>query len=385
MKAVVFQSPRHVRIEKVDDPALEATTDAVLRVTSTAICGSDLHIYNGFLPQPSPMILGHEFMGIVEEVGRDVKRLKPGDRVIVPFAVACGRCFFCAHDQPAHCATSNPAHYGPDGGMVRDKGGGLFGYTDLYGGYAGGQAEYVRVPFADVGPRQAPDGFLDEQLLFLTDILPTGYCAITWAQPRGGETVAVLGCGPVGIMAMKCAWLSGAARVIGVDREHSRLEAAATLTRAEVLHSERDDVVEEIRAMTDGRGADIVVDAVGLEAHRTPLDKLANVVHLQSGSIAALRTAASAVRRGGTISVVGAYAMAYDNFPIGQLFEKGVTLKMGQVPVHSVIDTLLEAVVGGRLRTDDIITHRVPLDEAPHAYQLFSHKQDGCLKVVMKP
>jgi S-(hydroxymethyl)glutathione dehydrogenase / alcohol dehydrogenase len=385
LKALVFHSPKTVRYENADDPVLEATTDAIVRVTSTAICGSDLHIYNGFFPQTRPMVLGHEFMGVVEEVGRDVKRLRPGDRVFVPFPIACGSCFFCTHEMPVHCETSNAERYGPDGGVLRQKGGGLFGYTDLYGGYQGGHAEYVRVPYADVGPRKVPEGFIDEQVLFLTDILPTGWAAIDWAAPRGGETVVVFGCGPVGLMAMKCAWLRGASRVIGVDRERYRLEMAAELAKAEVLHSEKDDVVEAVRSMTEGRGADIAVDAVGLEAHRTPLDKLSNVVHLQAGSIAALRGCINAVRRGGTVTVVGVYGLPYDNFPVGQMFDKGLTLRLGQAPVHNYIDLLTDFVVTGRIRTDDIITHRLPLEEGARAFHIFCRKEDNCMKVVLKP
>ncbi|MBK7865055.1 MAG: glutathione-dependent formaldehyde dehydrogenase [Archangiaceae bacterium] len=385
MKALVFHAPKKVSVDKVPDPKLEVSTDALVRVTSTAICGSDLHIYNGFFPQKKPLVMGHEFMGVVMEVGRDVKKLKPGERVVVPFPIACGSCWFCQHALAPHCEKSNPEHYGPEGGLLDQKGGALFGYTDLYGGYSGGQSEYVRVPFADVGPRKVPDALSDDQALFLSDIFPTGYTAIDWAKPKAGDTVVVLGCGPVGLMAMKSAWLLGAGRVIGVDREEYRLQRAKTAAKAEVLNVESDDVAEVVRGMTGGRGADVVVDAVGLEAHRTPLKKLTNVFHLQTGSMDALRTAIRTVRRGGTVSIVGVYGVPYDNFPLGQVFDKGITLKMGQAPVQALIDTLMDHVASGRVRLDDVISHHLPLEEAAKGYDIFCRKVDDCVKVVLRP
>ena len=385
MKASVFHGPQKISVDTVDDPKIEAATDIILKVTSTAICGSDLHIYNGFLPQKKPMTLGHEFMGIVEEVGTGITNLKRGDRVFVPFPIACGACFFCDHSLPGHCESSNPEKYGPEGGVLDEKGGALFGYTDLYGGYDGGQAEYVRVPYAHFGPRKVPDSLSDDQVLFLTDIIPTGFSGIDWAQPKGGETVVVFGCGPIGIMAMKAAWIRGASRVFGVDRERYRMAKAVAIAGVEALHAEDDDVSEIIRAATNGRGADIAVDAVGLEAHRSFGDKLANVVHGEMGSISALKAAISAVRRGGTLSILGVYGMPYDNFPIGQLFDKGITLKMGQAPVHAIVDELLGLVVEGKLRADDVITHKLPLSEAARGYEMFSKKQDDCVKVVLTP
>lgn len=383
MRAAVFHHPKKVSVDTVPDPKLEKPTDAILRVTSTAICGSDLHIYNGLLPT-KPMVLGHEFMGIVEEVGPGVTHLKRGDRVVVPFPIACGSCWFCSHDLPVHCEHSNP-NYGPEGGLLTDKGGALFGYTDIYGGIDGGQAELVRVPYANVGPRKVPDGLTDEQVLFLTDIYPTGYSAVRWTDLKGGETVVVLGAGPVGIMAAKAAWVLGAAQVISVDREGYRLERARTAANATVLDETQGDVIEKIRALTGGRGADVVVDAVGMEAHRTIGDKLKNVVHAQAGSIDALRTACSAVRRGGTISIVGVYGLSYDNFPIGQMFDKGVRLNMGQALVQVYIDELMQHVVTGKVRLDDVISHVMPLDQAPHAFDIFNKKEDSCVKVVLKP
>jgi S-(hydroxymethyl)glutathione dehydrogenase / alcohol dehydrogenase len=385
MRAVRYHRPKNVSVDTVPDPRIEQPTDAIVRVTATAICGSDLHIYNGLILQLRRFVLGHEFMGIVEDVGSSVQKLRRGDRVVVPFPIACGACFFCERSLPVHCEVSNPGRYGPEGGLIRQKGGGLFGYTDLYGGYDGGQAEAVRVPFADFGPRQVPDSLSDEQALFLTDIIPTGFAAIDWADLQGGETVAVFGCGPVGLMAMKCAWLRGAGRVIGVDLEPYRLSMAERVADADVIDARETDPVEIIRAETGGRGADVVVDAVGMEAHRGLMKKLANVVHVQLGSTAALEKCLSAVRRGGVVSIVGVYGMSYDNFPLGQLFDKGVSLRMGQAPVHRYADHLVDLVASGKLRADDIITHRMPLAEAPRAYQLFNRKEDGCVKVVLHP
>lgn len=385
MKALVFHRPGKVSIDSVPDPKLQKPDDAILRVTATAICGSDLHIYNGFFPQKRPMVLGHEFMGVVEEVGSGVTDLKRGDRVMVPFPIACGGCFFCQHGLPGHCENSNPEKYGPEGGQLEQKGGALFGYTDLYGGYDGGQAQYVRVPYANVGPRKVPDDFGDEEVLFLTDIFPTGYTAIDWANLQGGETVAVFGCGPVGLMAQKVAWLKGAKRVIGIDIQPYRLAAAARTANVETIDASETDPVQAIRDLTDGRGADVCVDAVGLEANRTTLDKLRNVIHGEAGSIEVLRKAISAVRRGGTVSVVGVYGMPYDNFPLGQIFDKGISMRFGQAPAQKYIDELLKWVVERKIRLDDIITHRLPLEEAPNGYDIFCKKQDNCVKVVLKP
>jgi S-(hydroxymethyl)glutathione dehydrogenase/alcohol dehydrogenase len=256
MKALVFHKPKDVRVDTVDDPEIEDATDAIIKVTSTAICGSDLHIYNGLIPQAKNLILGHEFMGEVVEVGKKVSKLKKGDRVIVPFPIACGGCYFCTHQMPTHCENSNPDNYGPEGGILKEKGGALFGYTDLYGGYSGGQAEYVRVPYADYGPRIAPHNLTDDQCLFLTDIFPTGYIGVDWAELKGGETVAVIGCGPVGIMAQKAAWLKGAKRVIGLDTRQYRLDMAQKAANSEtILVKKHKDAVAKLRDMTEGRGA----------------------------------------------------------------------------------------------------------------------------------
>lgn len=384
MKALVFHKLKDVRVENVDDPRIQNPHDAIIKVTATAICGSDLHIYNAMFPQLENMVLGHEFMGIVEAVGADVKKLKKGDRVVVPFPVSCGECFFCQHEDYPHCENSNPKHYGPEGAVLSEKGGGIFGYTDLYGGYAGGQAEYVRVPYADVGPRVVPEQFSDDEVLFLTDIFPTGYTAIDRAGVKGGETVAVFGCGPVGLMAMKSAWLKGAERVIGVDVEEYRLDMAREAANAETLLAQ-DDAIDKIREMTGGRGADVVVDAVGMEADKNLLDRARTVVNLQKGTLNAFNMCVSAVRRAGTVSVVGVYGTDYGNFPFGQIFDKGLRITTGQAPVQHYIDDLMEVIKEDDLKLDDIITHRLPLEEAPNGYDIFNKKEDNCVKVVLYP
>lgn len=385
MRALIFHKPKDVRVEKVADPKIVDARDAILEVTATAICGSDLHIYNGAIPQPRPMALGHEFMGRVVEVGREVRSLKVGDRVFVPFPIACGGCWFCEHGWPTQCENSNPKHYGPEGGLLTQKGGALFGYTDLYGGYDGGQAEYVRVPYADFGPRKVPEHLRDDQVLFLTDILPTGYYGVKWGELQPGETIAVFGCGPVGLMAQKVARHMGASRVIGVDLVPERLEMARKAAGSETINVAEEDAIERIRELTHGRGADVCVDAVGMEVDRSLMKKLANVLHLQRGSITAFELCMSAVRRGGRVTVMGVYATHYDNFPFGQMLDKGVMVRAGQATVQKDIDHLLELVADGSIVLDDIITHRLPLEQAPHAYDIFNKKQDGCVKVVLHP
>jgi S-(hydroxymethyl)glutathione dehydrogenase / alcohol dehydrogenase len=384
MKAVQFQAPKKVSVVDVDEPTIEQPRDIVLRVTSTAICGSDLHIYNGLIPQLKPMTLGHEFMGVVEEVGDDITTLKAGDRVIVPFPLADGTCWFCAHGLPTACEGFNP-NYGPEGQLVKGKGGALFGYTDMYGGKNGGQAEKVRVPFADYGPRKVPDRLKDEEVLFLTDILPTAWHAVMWGEVKEGDTVAVFGCGPVGLLSQRVAKHLGASQVIAVDVQEYRLDMARRLMGATPLNADEVDVDEEIRAMTDGRGADVCIDAVGMEADRNILEKASAVVHLQRGSMKVLRHCLGAVRRGGKVSVVGVYGTSFDNFPLGQLFDTGVQMRGGQANVHEVIDDLLGMIESGKLRADDIITHMRPLDDAAEMYDIFNRKEDGCVKVVLKP
>lgn len=385
MKAAVFHKPGDIHIDTVADPKIEKPGDVILRVTSTAICGSDLHILDGGIPQATPMVMGHEFMGIVEEVGADVKKLKKGDRVVVPFPISCGHCFFCQHGASPSCENSNYEHYGPDGGLLDQKGGALFGYTDLYGGYSGGQAEYVRVPYADISPRIVPDNMTDNQVLFLTDIFPTGWAAIDWAQMKGGEVVAIFGSGPVGLMAQKAAWIHGASRVIAIDPLDYRLEKAKAVNRVETLNPHKVDVIQALRDMTQGRGADVCVDAVGFEAERSFMAKVKATVHGEIGTISVLEACFQAVRRSGTVTIVGVYGSPYDNFPVYRMFDKGITIRQGQAQVLNYIDHLIDLVKEEKVVLDDIISHTLPLSEVTHGYDIFKNKEDDCIKVVLKP
>jgi len=392
MKAVCWNGQGDIRVERVPDPKLINPRDAIMRVTSTAICGSDLHLYDGFIPTMQPGdILGHEFMGEVVEVGPEVKTLVPGDRVVVPFAIACGHCMFCHQNLWSLCDNSNPnaalleKMYGYSGAA-------LFGYSHLYGGYAGGQAEYVRVPYADVNPFKVPKDLEDEKLLFLTDILPTGYMAAENCHIQPGDTVAVWGCGPVGQFAIHSAWWLGAERVIAIDDVPERLELAANWGRAEAIDFSQQSVSEALRAMTGGRGPDACIDAVGTEAHGFSVDaiydRIKTAVRMSTDRLHALREALYCCRKGGTVSIPGVYGGFPDKFPLGAAFGKGLHLEMGQTHVHRYLPKLLDRIVGnGKPGFDPsrLITHRLPLDEAPRAYQTFRDKQDHCIKVVLKP
>lgn len=386
MRAAVIHGPGIIKCDTVDDPIIKESTDIILKVTSTAICGSDLHMYSGGIPQARPMVMGHEFMGIVVEVGQRITNLKFGDRVVVPFPISCGSCFFCQHDLPTACEHSNPEHYGPEGGILTEKGGAMFGYSDLYGGYDGGQAQYVRVPYGHIGPRKVPDNLTDEQVLFLTDIFPTGYSGVMWGELKGGETVAIFGAGPVGSMSAKSAILHNAKKVIVVDTQQYRLDQIKKLTGCDtILWENGKDVIEQIREMTDGRGADLCIEAVGFEPDRDLLDRAKAVINFEKGSIKVLDACMSAVRRGGIVSILGVYPVNYDNFRLGQIFDKGITIKAGQCNVHTIIDQLMDHVQSGRVTLDDIITHRLSLEDVSKGYQIFDKKEDGCVKVVLDP
>ena len=386
MKAAVFHAPGKITCDTVDDPIIQDENDIILKVTSTAICGSDLHMYSGGIPQPRPMVMGHEFMGEIIEKGKNITHLHQGDRVVVPFPIACGCCYFCENDLPGGCENSNPENYGPEGGILTEKGGGMFGYTDLYGGYNGGQAQYVRVPYANFGPRKVPDILTDEQALFLTDIFPTGYTGVMWGELKGGESVAIFGAGPVGSMAVKSAILHNAGKVIVIDTLQYRLDQIKKLTGCEtILWEDSESTIEKIREMTKGRGADLCIDAVGFEPERNFLDRAKAVINFEKGSMKVLEACMSAVRRGGTVSVLGVYAVNYDNFRLGQIFDKGIILRAGQAPVHAIIDKLMKHVESGEVKLDDIITHRLSLNDVAKGYELFDKKEDGCVKVVLDP
>jgi threonine dehydrogenase-like Zn-dependent dehydrogenase len=305
--------------------------------------------------------------------------------VVVPATIACGGCWFCMRGLPTQCEISNPGHYGPDGAVTHDKGGALFGHSEFYGGYPGGQAQYVRVPFADVGPRKVPDGITDEQALFLSDIVPAAYSGLRWAELEPGESVAVWGCGPVGLQALRLARIMGAGQVIGVDIQRYRLDAARRFADATVVDAAHVDAVEAVRALTGGRGVDVCIEAIGMEVDRSILEKVSNVLHQQAGAITAVERCFSAVRRAGRVSILGFYGTNYARFPLGQWIDKGLRVQAGQAPVHEHVDELMKLVVQRQLRAEEVITHRLPLEHAPHAYQIFNDKQDGCVKIVLDP
>ncbi len=391
MRALCWHGVEDVRVDTVPDPQLLNPRDAIVKTTSTAICGSDLHLYGGKVPSMEKGdILGHEFMGEVMEVGRGVSNLKVGDRVVVPFPISCGNCGYCKKGEFSSCDNSNPNAQLLEG-LNGYSGAALFGYSHLYGGYAGGQAEYVRVPYADVGPIKVDNGLSDEQVLFLSDIFPTGYQAAEQCGIKQGDTVAVWGCGPVGLFAIQSAYLLGAERVIAIDRFKERLDMARDVGKAEVINYETDtsDLIETLKQMTGGHGPDHCIDAVGMEAHGT--DAMAKLevgkqyLKLQFDRATVLRQVIQACAKGGTVSLPGVYAGFIDKFPMGQAFGKGLTLKMGQTHAQRYLRPLLERIEKGEINPGAIITHRMSLDEAPHGYKIFREKKDGCVKIVLKP
>ncbi len=387
MKALTYQGSRHVSLETVPDPILQAPDDIVLRVTATAICGSDLHIYHGKIPEMKDGdILGHEFMGVVEDVGPGVSALRPGDRVVVPFVIACGSCFYCDRTLFAACETTNPGR----GAILNKKsatpGAGLFGYSHLYGGYAGGQAEYVRVPRANVGPLKIPDVLADEQVLFLSDILPTGYQAAVNAGLGPGSSVAIFGAGPVGLMSALCARHLGAEQIFMVDDSDYRLDfAAAQYGITPINFARQEDPADEILAATGFHGVDATIDAVGFEAKGSALETALTAVKLEGSSGKALRQCIAATRRGGVVSVPGVYAGFIHGFLFGDAFDKGLTFKMGQTHAQKFMPELLALIGEGRMRPEAIISHRLKLADAVRGYELFDQHQDDCRKVVLTP
>lgn len=389
MKAVCWYGKHDVRVENVPDPQILNPRDVIIQIELAAICGSDLHLYDGYIPTMQPGdILGHEFMGRVVEVGKEVRNLAKGDRVVVPFTISCGQCFFCEHNLWSLCDNSNPNAWMAEM-MYGYSPAGLFGYSHMLGGYAGGQAQYVRVPFGDVGPLKIPDGISNEQALFLSDIFPTGYMAAENCNIQPGDTIAVWGCGPVAQFAIKSAYMLGAERVIAIDRFSERLKMAAEQGGAEVLNYEEINVVETLKEMTGGRGPDACIDAVGMEAHNTgPIgwyDKVKQSVMLETDRPHALRQAMQACRKGGTISIPGVYGGFIDKVPFGAAFNKGLTIKMGQTHVQNYLQPLLKQVEQGQIDPSFVITHRLSLEAAPHGYEIFKNKQDDCIKVVLEP
>lgn len=388
MRAVCWQGDKHVSVETVPDPGILNPHDAIVRVTSTAICGSDLHLYNGRVPtMERGDILGHEFMGEVVEIGPSVKKVKVGDRVVVPFPIACGECTYCRRGAYSACPNTNPNARMQEA-LTGYPAAGIFGYSHLTGGYAGGQAEFVRVPFADVGPIRIEDGLSDDQVLFLSDILPTAYESVERVGVGEGDTVAIWGCGPVGQLAIRCAYMVGAERVIAIDRHQPRLDMAAA--GADVIdYEDTDDLVELLKQTTGGRGPDKCIDAVGMEAHGTSvvgkLDRAKQALRLEMDNGTVVRQAIHACGAGGAVSITGVYMGYLDKFPLGDVFNKGLSLASGQCNVQKYMRPLMDRVASGDLHPEEIITHRVTLDDAPHMYDIFEKKEDGCVKVVMRP
>ncbi len=389
MKALCWHGKLDVRVDNVPDPKILNPRDAILKITTTAICGSDLHLYDGFIPtMEAGDILGHEFMGEVVEIGSEVKNLKKGDRVVVPFTIACGNCFFCKRDLWSCCDNSNPNAW-----MLEKaygySGSGLFGFSHMMGGYAGGQAEYVRVPFADTGPLKIPDGLPDEKVVFLTDIFPTGYMAAENCNIQPGDTVAVWGCGPVGQFAIRSAYMLGASRVFAIDSVPERLKLAEAGKATGINMDQVDSIFDALKELTGGRGPDACIDAVGLEAHGMSFDALYDdakaAVYLATDKAHALRQAIQCCRKGGTVSIPGVYGGLVDKFPMGAAFGKGLTLKMGQTNCHKYLAPLLERIQKGDIDPSFIITHQFNLSDAVEGYRIFKKKQDNCIKVILKP
>lgn len=389
MRAACWFGTKDIRVERVPDPKILNPRDAIIRITTTAICGSDLHLYGGYIPtMRRGDILGHEFMGEVVELGNSVRNLSLGDRVVVPFPIACGNCFACSQQMYSLCENSNPNAWMAEK-LWGHSPAGIFGYSHLTGGYAGGQAEYARVPFADVGPIEVPGSLTDEQVLFLSDIFPTGYMAAEACGIRNGQTVAVWGCGPVGQFAIKSAQLLGAGRVIAIDHLPGRLRMARENSGAVTVNYEEADVYESLMEITGGLGPDAVIDAVGMEAHGhgvvSAYDRVKQAMMMQTGRPTALRQAIRACRNGGTVSIPGVYGGFVDKIPLGSLMNRSLTVKTGQTHVQRYLRPLMDLIEQGKIDPSFVITHRMNLSDAPQGYDMFRNKQDSCIKVVMRP
>jgi S-(hydroxymethyl)glutathione dehydrogenase/alcohol dehydrogenase len=378
MKAVTFQGIKNVQVKEVADPKIEKRDDIIVKITASAICGSDLHMIHGLVPNfPQDFIIGHEPMGIVEEAGPDVTKVKKGDRVIIPFNVSCGHCWYCEHELTSQCDNSNP----------HGQSGGYFGYTETFGGYAGAQAEYMRVPYGNFTPFKIPEDseMEDEQLCLVADAASTAYWTVEHAGVKEGDTVIVLGCGPVGLLTQKFLWLKGAKRVIAVDYVGYRLEHAKRTNNVEIVNFEQEENIgTHLKEMTKG-GADIVIDAVGMDAKMTPMEFLATGLKLQGGSINPVIIATQAVRKGGTIQITGGYGGVYNGFPLGDIFNRNVDIKTGQAPVIPVMQKVFDLINSGKVDAGDIITHILPLSEAKRGYEVFDTRTDNAIKVVLRP
>jgi threonine dehydrogenase-like Zn-dependent dehydrogenase len=392
MRANCWYGKKDVRVEQVPDPKILNRRDAIVKISSTAICGSDLHLYNGFMPtMQAGDVLGHEFMGEIVETGPDVHDRKVGDRVVVSFPISCGKCFFCEKEMFSLCENSNPNAWMAEK-MFGHSPCGIFGYSHLTGGFAGGQSEYARVPFADVGTLKIPEGLDDEKVLFLSDIFPTGFMGAEMCDIKPGDTVAVWGCGPVGQFAMASAYLLGAERVIGIDRFPDRLRMAREGAKADTINYEQANVYETLMEMTGGRGPDACIDAVGLEAHGAgahgfeyAYDRAKQALMAETDRPIALREAIMCCRNGGTVSVIGVYGGLIDKFPMGSFMNRSLTMRTGQCHVQRYWKRLLEYVQNGEIDPSFVITHRMKLDDAPHGFDIFNNKVDDCIKVVLKP
>jgi len=389
VKALCWQGKTSVTVERVNDPSILNPRDAIVRITRTAICGSDLHLYDGYIPTMEPGdVLGHEFMGEVIETGPEVKKVKKGDRVVVPFTIACGQCFFCKNQMWSACDNTNPNAWMMEK-MYGHSGSALYGYSHMMGGYAGGQAQYARVPFADIGCLQVPEALEDEKVLFLSDIFPTGYMAAENCDLKGGEVVAVWGCGPVGQFTIRSAFMLGAERVIAIDRFPERLKMARAAHADVINYEEVDDLVEELKWMTSGRGPDACIDAVGLEAHGVGVaaayDYSKQRMKVALDRPLVLRQVMQACRKGGVVSIPGVYGGMLDKIPFGSAFGKGLIFKMGQTHLHRYMEPLLHRIQSGEIDPSFVITHRLSLDQAPRAYKTFRDKQEQCIKVVLDP
>ena len=378
MKAVTYQGMKHVEVSNVPEPKIEKPDDMIIRVTTSAICGSDLHLIHGLIPNlPKGYVIGHEPMGIVEEVGPEVTKLKKGDRVVIPFNVACGECFYCTHNLESQCERANPY----------EDTGGFFGYSHTTGGYAGGQAEYLRVPFANFTSWRIPDDceVEDEKLALIADAMTTAYWSADNAGIREGDTVVVLGCGPIGLLTQKFAWLRGAKRVIAVDYLDYRLEHAKRTNHVETINFEQqEDTGTYINELTKG-GADVVIDCVGMDGKMSPVEVLQTAMNLQGGTLGAIEIAVEAVRRGGTIQITGVYGSRYNGFPLGHIMNRNINIRSGQAPVIHYMPTMYQLIAEGKVDPGDVITHVLPIDQAAYGYELFDSRSHGCIKVVLKP